>query len=150
MTWIEGNLHPTKKRKRSGNGETKWEREASLKRGGGVLPNGTPVRGERGGTLFREYHDNGSSPRARFIKKRALSLPSFSQLLWGLVVVWSECASEWDTVLRATRHSCPRHAHKCGSRMETNIYIYAHTKTHWLWFHLEDPLGVHVQRARGI
>lgn len=27
----------------------------------------------------------------------------------------------------------------CGSRMETNIFIYAHTKTHWLWFHLEDP-----------
>lgn len=86
-------------------------------------------------------------PTGLYYQEKASLPPSFSQLLWGLVVVWSECASEWDTVLRATQHSCPRHAHKCGSWMETNIFIYAHTKTHWLWFHLEVPLGAHVQRA---
>lgn len=101
--------------------------------------------GERGGTLFREYHDNGSSPRACFIKKRPRSLPSFSQLLWGLVVVWSECASEWDTVLRATQHSCPRHAHKCVGAGWKQIFSSTHTQKHidcdFIWRILLVPMS---------
>lgn len=87
-------------------------------------------------------------PKSLFYQEKA-SLPP----LFLSAAVRLSCGMEW--VCLWMRHCVTGYmtflpqacSQVWGSRMETNIFIYAHTKTHWVRFHLENPLGAHVQRA---
>lgn len=74
------------KRKRWGNGESKWEREACLRQGGGVLPNGTPVGGKEEGPYFGNITTMGAAHEPVLSRKglapSPLSLSCCEAQLW--------------------------------------------------------------------